>query len=196
MDEWVERALAKWPNVPALYGWLGLTRRGRWLIKGETISNPKIIRVINRNYAADEQGRWFFQNGPQRGYIKLEYAPLILRSENNGSLTTHTGVAVESAQGAYVDEEGSFILDTPLGAGLLSDHDLDWALDRLCVNGAPVTEAQLATALAQASGTTTELTLQVFNRELPVQRCDAQALGHALGFVREPAPLTGENGAD
>ena len=28
MDESVIRALAKWPNVPAVYGWLSLSRRG------------------------------------------------------------------------------------------------------------------------------------------------------------------------
>lgn len=195
MDERVERALAKWPNVPALYGWLGLTRRGGWLIKGETISNRKIIGAINRNYAADEHGRWFFQNGPQRGYIKLEYAPLILHSQDDGALVAHTGAVIESAQGAYVDEEGSFVLDTPLGAALLSDQDLSWALDRLFVDGAPVTEEQLTTALAQSSGTATELTLQAFTLQLPVQRCDTQELGQRLGFVREPAPLAGEGDA-
>ncbi|TMH99667.1 MAG: DUF2946 family protein, partial [Betaproteobacteria bacterium] len=28
MDELVARSLAKWPNVPAVYGWLALDRRG------------------------------------------------------------------------------------------------------------------------------------------------------------------------
>lgn len=183
----------KWPNVPALYGWLCLTRRGRWLIQGEHISNRKIIRAINRNYAADAHGRWFFQNGPQRGYMQLEYAPLILRSQNDGRLLAHTGAAIAAVRGAYLDEEGSFVLDTPLGAGLLGDQDLDWALDRLFVNGEPVTEEQLGAALAQACGTATQLTLQAFARQLPVQRCDAQQLGQRLGFVREPASLAGED---
>ncbi|HEV8259130.1 MAG TPA: DUF2946 family protein [Burkholderiales bacterium] len=29
MDEAVLRSIAKWPNVPAVYGWLQLKRRGR-----------------------------------------------------------------------------------------------------------------------------------------------------------------------
>src|ERR1051326_6893112 len=29
MDEIVARSLAKWPNVPAVYGWLALDRRGK-----------------------------------------------------------------------------------------------------------------------------------------------------------------------
>ena len=72
MEDWVHRAMARWPNVPALYGWLSLDRRGRWRIQNETISRPQIIDTFNRNYAADEQGRWYFQNGPQRGYGRDE----------------------------------------------------------------------------------------------------------------------------
>ncbi|MDB5974431.1 MAG: hypothetical protein JWR07_1191, partial [Nevskia sp.] len=48
MEDWVQRSLARWPNVPALFGWLALDRRGRWLIQGELISRPQIIETINR----------------------------------------------------------------------------------------------------------------------------------------------------
>src|SRR2546422_6290676 len=66
MDELVARSLAKWPNVPAVYGWLALDRRGNWRIKGQRISNVALREFIARNYECDSQGRWFFQNGPQR----------------------------------------------------------------------------------------------------------------------------------
>src|SRR5262245_55155172 len=46
MEDWVHRALKRWPNVPALYGWLRLDRRGRWLIQGETIGRTQIVDVI------------------------------------------------------------------------------------------------------------------------------------------------------
>jgi len=39
MDEVVVRSIAKWPGVPAVYGWLELDRRGGWRIKGERIGN-------------------------------------------------------------------------------------------------------------------------------------------------------------
>src|SRR5690606_15898587 len=35
MDPEVLAAIAKWPNVPAVYGWLGLTARGEWRLRGE-----------------------------------------------------------------------------------------------------------------------------------------------------------------
>ena len=33
MDEIVLRSMLKWPNVPSVYGWLRLDRRGQWLIR-------------------------------------------------------------------------------------------------------------------------------------------------------------------
>ena len=65
MDAAVIAALAKWPNVPAVFGWLRLDRRGNWLIREQQIRQP-LAAFINRNYASDELGRHFFQNGPQR----------------------------------------------------------------------------------------------------------------------------------
>lgn len=188
MDDWVKRALAKWPDVPALYGWLRLTRRGHWLIKDEAITNPRIIRVINRNYGVDDQGRWFFQNGPQRGYIALDYAPFVLRSNDAGELHTHNELKVTSATGVYLDEEGSLVLETEHGPGLVNDHDLDWALSRLQINGAAVSDEQLLHALEQPSGAATALVLQAFGQLCPVQRCDSGDMPSRLQFCRVPAP--------
>ena len=60
MDEAVRRAINKWPNVPAVYGWLALDRRGRWLLRGEPIANPVITAFIARNYERDTLGQWYF----------------------------------------------------------------------------------------------------------------------------------------
>ncbi|HUI59871.1 MAG TPA: DUF2946 family protein, partial [Steroidobacteraceae bacterium] len=79
MDQIVQQAMAKWPNVPSVYGWLTLDRRGRWAIKGERLTNPAITAFIGRNYGSDPQGRWFFQNGPQRVFVSLAYTPLVYR---------------------------------------------------------------------------------------------------------------------
>jgi len=186
MEDWVYRALAKWPNVPAVYGWMGLDRRGRWLIRGEIISRPQIIDTINRNYAADEQGRWFFQNGPQRGYVTLEYAPLILRISGDGRLQTHTGLVVEKPGAAFLDEHGALALMTEHGAGVFDDQDLIWVLEQLTAEGDVVDEQHLAAALDQASGESTLLQLRINGCTLNVMRMDAADLPLHLGFVREP----------
>ena len=188
MEDWVRRALAKWPNVPALYGWLGLDRRGRWLIRGEPITRPQIIDTINRNYAADERGCWYFQNGPQRGYVQLAYAPLILRRVDDSEvLWTHTGRRVDRPERAWLDEEGSLLLQTEHGPGLLDDAELDWALQRLRgADGSAVDEDCLADALQRPAGADAGLSWLLGDTRLAVRRLDAAGVPDALGFVREP----------
>jgi hypothetical protein len=185
--------MSRWPNVPALFGWLALDRRGRWLIRGEVITRPQIIETIDRNYAADEYGRWYFQNGPQRGYMALAYAPLVLRTDTGGdSLQTHTGKPVAQPTQAFLDEEGSILLTTEHGPGLLADTDLDWALSRFEGAAGAVDEAQLAQALALPSGAATSLSLRIAAVRLPLVRLDTAAAPSALGFVRDPQPREGE----
>ncbi len=192
MEDWVHRALEKWPNVPALFGWLSLDRRGRWLIRGEIITRPQIIDTINPNYAPDAHGRWYFQNGPQRGYMSLESAPLILRTTADGDLETHNGLPVSSASAAFIDEHGALWLRTAHGAAILEGEDLHWALDRLQADGVAVDEDQLTDALALTSGETTALVLQWGDATLPVQRLDFDTAPARLGFVRDPQPLPEE----
>ena len=109
MDDIVKAAIAKWPNVPHCYGWLGLDARGNWYMrddraqaagpfcavssepgrpvvsKGSMLKHDKLIDFIQRNYESDERaessakGQWFFQNGPQRVYVELEATPFIWR---------------------------------------------------------------------------------------------------------------------
>ena len=105
MDDLVQQAMAKWPNVPDCYGWLGLDARGDWYMrddsvqalgpfaksKGSRLVHEKLIAFIGRNYACDKQGRWYFQNGPQRVYVELEATPLVCRVATDFSVCAHTG---------------------------------------------------------------------------------------------------------
>ena len=109
MDDIVKQALAKWPNVPHCYGWLGLDARGNWYLrddptqapgpfptaKGSMLRHEKLIDFIQRNYEHDAQGQWFFQNGPQRVYVELEAAPWVWRVDEDLRVKSHTGQAVE-----------------------------------------------------------------------------------------------------
>ena len=122
MDAVVAQAMAKWPNVPAVYGWLALDRRGNWLIKGERIANQALRDFIARNYEADAEGRWYFQNGPQRVYVSLAYAPLVVHYEGE-SLLDHCGRPF-SAERAYLDDEGSVLVEGGGRVALVDDRDL------------------------------------------------------------------------
>jgi hypothetical protein len=132
MDPIVARAMARWPNVPAVYGWLGLDRRGNWLIKRERITNQALREFIARNYEGDDAGRWYFQNGPQRVYVALAYTPLVVHYEGD-DLIDHCGRPF-SARANYIDDEGSVLLAGDPGIALLDDRDLL----RFADSGAPV----------------------------------------------------------
>jgi hypothetical protein len=132
MDEAVLRAMLKWPDTPAVYGWLRLERRGAWRIRTgsgtdapryETIGNPALNEFIGRNYAPDEKGRWFFHNGPQRVYVTLAYAPFVFRLDAGG-LADQCGARVAAVDGAWLDEEGSLVLRSAARVGVLDDRDL------------------------------------------------------------------------
>jgi hypothetical protein len=137
MDDLVLQAMAKWPNVPDCYGWLGLDARGDWFMrddqtqargsftksKGSRLVHDKLIAFIGRNYGATRDGQWYFQNGPQRVYVELEATPWIWRLQPDGQIHSHTG-RIARAQRCLMDEHGRLYLDTELGFGLLHSQDV------------------------------------------------------------------------
>ena len=141
MDAIVEAALRKWPNVPHCHGWLALDARGNWFmrddriqaagpfpqVKGSRIDHEKLLAFIERNYAQDAQGAWFFQNGPQRVYVQLEAAPYIWRVDAapGWPLRSHTGLRAR-AQASWLDEAGRLFVTTDIGHGLV--HTLDMGI--------------------------------------------------------------------
>ena len=151
MDDMVKAALAKWPNVPHCYGWLGLDARGDWYMrddrvqveghfallpgeagtvsKGSRLQHGKLIDFIHRNYAADPSGQWFFQNGPQRVYVELEVTPWIWRLQPDGRVMAHTGKPAGAVRRSLVDDLGRLYLMTELGIGLVHTSDMALAGD-------------------------------------------------------------------
>ncbi len=152
MDEMVLKAMAKWPNVPACTGWLGLDARGQWWMrddrsqalggftsgiagaKGSLLTHDKLVAFIGRNYLCDEAGaqagQWYFQNGPQRVYVELEATPWVWRVQPDFSILAHTQ-APTKPQRCVVDEQGCAYLETDLGFGLVHTQDMLLAADAL-----------------------------------------------------------------
>jgi hypothetical protein len=172
MDAMVLAALAKWPNVPACRGWLGLDARGDWYMrddacqaagafphpKGSQVLHDKLREFIHRNYEADADGAWFFQNGPQRVYVELESSPYIWRlSGLEGALggvqvQAHTGVTAGQVQGCWLDEAGRLYLSTSLGFGLVHSLDTGLAAEEIEAGRWPAWQPVLATDLPRRFG--------------------------------------------
>lgn len=145
MDDIVKQAMAKWPNVPNCYGWLGLDARGNWYMrddrtqaagpfkqaKGSLLRHEKLVDFIQRNYEHDDAGQWFFQNGPQRVYVELESSPWVCRVSDAGAqVSTHSGLPWE-VTACLVDEEGRVYLASPLGLGVVHTQDMEAAADAI-----------------------------------------------------------------
>lgn len=194
MDENVLKAIAKWPNVPAVYGWLSLDRRGQWLIKGERIANPLVTGFIGRNYDSDLEGRWYFQNGPQRVYVSLECTPhvfFVQRMEGDPAIVTHAGAVATQVREAVVDESGALVLRTDVGVGVVCDRDLSAASEMLIVaSGQAVDDAVLASLLAGEHGARVQL--QFGARRIPVRTIASSELGRKFAFNPDPRPAPGE----
>ena len=140
MDDIVKAALKKWPNVPHCHGWLALDARGDWYmrddriqaagpfprVKGSRIEHEKLREFIERNYAADEAGCWFFQNGPQRVYVELEAAPWVWRVRSSDSMVRvhdHCGASA-TPTGSWLDEQGRLFLASGRGLGIVHTQDM------------------------------------------------------------------------
>ena len=200
MDEIVSRAMQKWPNVPNVFGWLRLDRRGNWLVKSrhspevqpvfERIGNQAVVDFIGRNYAHDAAGRWFFQNGPQRVFVSLEYTPFVYRLRGDGeSLETHTGLAADEVRAAWIDDAGMLVVETALGPGVLLDRDLPALLDRIETASGAVSEESLA---ALTAGALPDLTLALGRRRVPLSAIKAAEVAERFGFDPDPRPAAGE----
>ena len=124
MDHSVIRAMARWPDVPAVYGWLSLDRRGRWCLRGEPVTHRGASEFMNRNYECTDDGQWYFQNGPQRVFVDLDYTPWVYTIDGSQCLIDHTGNSVDELRGAWIDDEGNLLLVSDRGVGLLCDRDL------------------------------------------------------------------------
>ena len=198
MDEIVIRAIAKWPNVPSVYGWLRLDRRGNWLVKSrkaqdgtpmfERISNRAVIEFIGRNYAEDAEHRWYFQNGPQKVFVALDYTPWVYRLDDAGSgFVAQSGAAPRAIEAAFVDDSGSLLLESELGIGVLLDRDLPAVTESLNDERGRRVEHLLDEI---ARGTETRVVLH--GRSVGIAPVRAADVPRRFGFIPHPAPRPGE----
>ena len=88
----------------------------------EPIGNAALCEFIARNYSHDVHGRWFFQNGPQRVFVRLAYTPLVVRTRG-AAFVDQCGRAFEN-HAELLDDQGSLLLPGEDCIALLDDRDL------------------------------------------------------------------------
>ncbi len=214
MDSQVIAAMARWPDVPAVYGWLSLSESGQWRLHpagdalrqprspGEAITSPQILAFIGRNYDADDAGQWYFQNGPQRVYVRLDAAPFIAHSVLDGAtgkltLRTHTGLDIRRLDAFALDEHGRLYAATDRGPVLVAGRDLPALFDALSVvgpgaEGGEAPDMEDAILRCSVPGASVALAstgiIGIASQPLSLTHCPEASLEETLGFRRHPVP--------
>lgn len=165
-------------------------------LPGQVIEHTALKEFIDRNYACDSVGRYFFQNGPQRVFITLTSTPWIARiipCEETLKMMTQCQTEINPSS-ALSDEHGNiYIAGTVkqnickdlstqefetgdcLGIALLHDHDLD-----------PFSEmAKLREEACSFGG--------LWNwqgKQLPLEPIHSEELSKKFGYVIQPQAIT------
>ena len=124
MDEIVARSLAKWPNVPAVYGWLELDRRGNWLIKGERIGNLALREFIAPQLRRRRARPLVLPERPAAGLRQARLHAVRDALRRRARCSTTAAAPVEALE-TFLDDEGSVLIRGGHGIGLLDDRDLE-----------------------------------------------------------------------
>jgi hypothetical protein len=193
MDKQVQLAMAKWPNVPHCYGWLGLDARGAWRMRdqraqelgllGSKIANVTLRGFIDRNYLADELGRYFFQNGPQRVYVELEATPYIAHSDPVSGWVLHTGVVLSVCDAAWMTADGKLILRSGDYLAQIDDRDMVTAMSQVYWQGQPANDEHIVNWLENPQD---GMTFLMHGHAVPVQMSSLGLLAQSLPFVNSP----------
>ena len=154
-------------------------------LPGDTIRHPALLDFIRRNYAADESGCWFFQNGPQRVYVNLELTPYIARSDPQHGFITHSGTALTQIDHVWLCETGILILQSGAIIAALDDRDIGPCLPQLRIEDRAVSDDQLLAWLAQDQSTAPLMLLHA-GRQYPVQHLRQADIARRFGFIQAP----------
>ena len=191
MDEQVLAAMARWPSVPAVAGWLSLDVRGQWRLHpdgrgreggpGTSISNAQILAFMSRNYSHDNQGRWFFQNGPQRVYVRLDATPRIAQIAPSGQgLIDHTERPCSAPRAWLIDEQSQLYLVDTQGPLRVDDRALPAVIAAI--------EADGQTGESLLDGSATGLSARALGvvQTLPLERVLQAELPARFGYQVNP----------
>lgn len=193
MDDIVQQAMAKWPNVPHCHGWLALDGRGVFRMRdeaaqtnnltGDPIRHAALLAFIHRNYASDDQGAWYFQNGPQRVYVDLAATPYIARTDPAAGFVLQDGQQLTSIEQVFLTDEGQLVFQNGEHIAMLDDRDMLECLPHLHWHGQAIGDTQL---LKWLDAPDVNLQFVFGGKAISVQLVQRADLASQLGFITLP----------
>lgn len=197
MDDIVKVAMAKWPNVPHCYAWLALDARGQWRMRdercqalqlaGDKIHNAGLIAFINRNYQGDAQGRYYFQNGPQKVYVDLAATPFICHCHQN-SFKLHTGEELPDCQAVYLLDDGQIVFEFGTHLAQVDDRDLAQVLAHIHQDHGTLSDEQILALLEHPPGSSPVASFHFKSQSLPLLRTSLSTLMRSKSIQAQPRP--------
>ncbi len=187
----LSKLLQKWPNVPDVFNWLSLDRRGTWRIKGSPITNPTMIKAINSSYFCDVDGSWFFQNGPQKVFVTLDYTPYVIfayRAGDELKLKTHSGTEIKKIDEIYLDSDLNFLITWDGRLGIISDRDLQILIDGMSFSH----QGKLISLENVIETDTKRLSVTFWNHEAKITKVTREYLLKKFNIRGDPAPRPGQ----
>ncbi|MDY7546667.1 DUF2946 family protein [Glaciimonas sp. CA11.2] len=198
MDDIVKKAMQKWPDVPACFGWLALDARGAWRMRdeetqrhdlpGNKIMHTALCAFINRNYSIDALGRGYFQNGPQCVYVDLALTPYIAHTDPALGIVLQTGEVLTEIDQVLLTEQGQPLFVAGNKVSALDDRDIaDW-MTGLRMNGLAVADERLLEWIASSADQAT-LIWQIAEKTFNVERTSTAELPGKFKFEQRPRQL-------
>jgi hypothetical protein len=157
-------------------------------LAGDKVIQTALLGFINRNYAVDELGRWYFQNGPQRVYVNLEATPFIARTDPAQGLLLQTGEAVGALERAWMTETGALIVEAGGKVAQIDDRDVGQLIAAIEMGGATVSDDALLAWLDNGAGEG-EMALHYQGKNVPIGRIAQADVARQFGFTRLPVPV-------
>ena len=154
-------------------------------LPGDKITQATLRSFINRNYSNDEQGRWYFQNGPQRVYVDLEVAPYIAHTEPAHGYVLQTGETLSEIDVAWLSDSGKLFLQGDGKFALLDDRDLAQCMGNLRLNDEIVADEKLMTWLEQ-QGASGALSLRHEDKQISVNYVVEATVSDRFKFIPRP----------
>jgi hypothetical protein len=164
-------------------------------LSGDVIKHAALNALIARNYASDAEGRYFFQNGPQRVYINLDATPWVIRMMPTGNAEHPWQFQTQcesllTPTTAFLDESGHILIEGMLTQTIWSTTNQFSEIERLSIALLHDHDIELFSGLASLSNAacTLEGSWRWHDRDLKLEPITSAEVARRFRFQARPQP--------
>jgi hypothetical protein len=150
-----------------------------------------MIKAINSSYFYDVDGSWFFQNGPQKVFVALDFTPYVIfayRAGDELKLKTHSGTEIKKIDEIYLDSDLNFLITWDGRLGIVSDRDLQILIDGMSFSD----RGKLISLENVIEADTKRLSVTFWNHEAKITKVTREYLLKKFNIRGDPAPRSGQ----